>query len=104
MGFFSDLSLVTYFLTQLTVVSDKVVRAFNKLRFAQIVKLDICKAFCQCFKHGFSSKTQVLWTSWLGDLASDLWQKQDSAFELMSDLRDTVDLCGKWLKLNLIFY
>ena len=31
------------------------------------------------------------------DEASDLWQQLKLASELESDLRDTVDLCGKWL-------
>ena len=52
----------------LTVVSDIIVRAFNKSGAAQAVALDISKAFGQCLTCWYSSYTHILW-----NFRSDVW-------------------------------
>ena len=71
----------------LTVVSDRIARAFNRSGATQADDVIFIIAF-------YADDTTL---NSKCDQASDLWQQFELASELESDLRDTVDWGKKWL-------
>ena len=78
----------------LTVVSDRINRAFKRFGATRAVALDISKAFYRVWHTGLLHKLKLYG---MCDQAFDLGQQLELASELESDLPDTVFWGRKWL-------